>query len=183
MQLGLKTDDLKTLAQKYPVIAVKKIVEKHINSKGIAIPILQDLQNVFGYISPDLLRRAAEFSGIPVNELYSIVTFYAQFRLEPIGEHLIQICHGTACHLAGADKITESIQFETKARTGKTSDDNLFTLEKVACLGCCSLAPVMTVDEETHGKLSPENVRKILKTVRRKSSEQSASKGDCEDAG
>ncbi|MDW7728710.1 MAG: NAD(P)H-dependent oxidoreductase subunit E [Dethiobacteria bacterium] len=183
MEHGLATEDLKAMAQEYPVITVKKIVEKHINSKGAAIPILQDLQNVFGHISPDLLRRAAEFSGIPVNELYSIVTFYAQFRLEPIGEHLIQVCHGTACHLADAEKITESIQFETKTCTGKTSEDGLFTLEKVACLGCCSLAPVMTVDEATHGKLSPENVRKILKTVRRKSSEQSASKGDCENAG
>ena len=175
--------DLKVLAQEHPVFAVKEIVEKHIKSKGSAIPILQEIQNVFGYISPELLQRAGEFSGIPVNELYSIVTFYAQFRLEPIGEHLIQVCHGTACHLAGAERITESIQFETKAGPGKTSDDGLFTMEKVACLGCCSLAPVLTIDEETYGQLSPEKVRKIIKDVRRKNPEQSASKGDNESAG
>ncbi|MBM4235317.1 MAG: NADH-quinone oxidoreductase subunit NuoE [Firmicutes bacterium] len=174
--------DLRTLAQDHPVFAVKEIVDKHIESKGAAIPILQEIQNVFGYISPELLRRAGEFSGIPVNELYSIVTFYAQFRMEPTGEHLIQVCHGTACHLAGAERITESIQFETKAGPGKTSDDGMFTMEKVACLGCCSLAPVLTIDEETYGKLSPEKVRKIIKDVRRKNPEHSASKGDNESA-
>jgi NADH-quinone oxidoreductase subunit E len=182
MEHGLATD-LKVLAQEHPLFAVKEIVERHINSKGAAIPILQDIQNVFGYISPELLQRTGEFSGIPVNELFSIVTFYAQFRLEPIGEHLIQVCHGTACHLAGAERITESIQFETKAGAGKTSEDGLFTLEKVACLGCCSLAPVMTVDDETFGHLSPEKVRKIIKDTRRKNPGQTDSKGDSENAG
>jgi NADH-quinone oxidoreductase subunit E len=86
--------------------------------------------------------------------------------LEPIGENLIQICHGTACHLAGAEKITESLQFETKAPTGGTSKDGKFTLEKVACLGCCSLAPVITINEETYGRLTPEKVKKIIKATR-----------------
>jgi NADH-quinone oxidoreductase subunit E len=176
MEQALKTD-LKTLAEEYPMFAVREIVKQHSSSKGAAIPILQDIQSVFGYISPTMLQQAGEFSGIPVSELYSIVTFYAQFRMQPIGEHLIQVCHGTACHLAGAERITESIQFEAKASAGKTSEDGMFTLEKVACLGCCSLAPVMTVSEETHGHLSPEKVRKIIKDIRRSKTEQPGQKG------
>ncbi len=169
METDLKAD-LKSLAEEQPLYALKEIVMRHEGQKGAAIPILQDIQGVFGYISPEMLQRAGEFSGIPVNDLYSIVTFYAQFRLEPIGKNLIQICHGTACHLAGAEKITESLQFETKAPAGKTSEDGLFTLEKVACLGCCSLAPVMTINEETFGHLSPDGVRKVIRETRKISS-------------
>jgi NADH-quinone oxidoreductase subunit E len=174
--------NLKILAQEQPLFAIKEIVQRHDVRKGAAIPILQDIQNTFGYVSGEMLQRAAEFSGIPVSELYSIVTFYAQFRLEPIGENLIQVCHGTACHLAGAEKITESLQFETKAPAGKTSPDGLFTLEKVACLGCCSLAPVITINEETHGRLTPDKIRKIIKETRKQSAEKAESKGEYADA-
>ena len=117
METNIKTD-LKNLAAENPVFAIKEIVRRHSMQRGAAIPILQDIQNTFGYVSKEMMQRAAEFSGIPVGELYSIVTFYAQFRLEPIGKNLIQVCHGTACHLAGAEKITESLQFETKAQAG-----------------------------------------------------------------
>lgn len=159
--------DLKRLAVENPNFAINEIVRRHITQMGSAIPILQDIQNTFGYVSFDMMLRAAEFSGIPVSELYSIVTFYAQFRLEPIGEYLIQVCHGTACHLAGAEKITESLQFETKARSGGTSKDGLFTLENVACVGCCSLAPVMNINEETFGRLTPDKVKVVIKEKRK----------------
>ena len=175
-------NNLIILAKDQPLFALKKIVQRHDLSKGAAIPILQDIQNTFGYVSAAMLQRTAEFSGIPVSELYSIVTFYAQFRLEPIGENLIQVCHGTACHLAGAEKITESLQFETKAPAGKTSPDGIFTLEKVACLGCCSLAPVITLNEETHGRLTPEKTRKIIKERRKQSAAKAECKGDCANA-
>jgi len=171
--------DLKKLAKEQPLIALNQIVRRHNAEKGAAIPILQDIQNTFGYVSPEMLQRAAEFSGLPVSELFSIATFYAQFRLEPIGENLIQVCHGTACHLAGAEKITESLQFETKATAGRTSPDGKFTLEKVACLGCCSLAPVIMINEETFGRLTPDKVKKIIKETRKQSAEKEEGKGGC----
>ena len=176
--------DLKVLAGENPLFAIKEIVQRHNAYMGSAIPILQDIQNTFGYVSPKMLQRVSDFSGIPVSELFSIVTFYAQFRLEPIGENLIQVCHGTACHLAGAEKITEAIQFDTKAPAGGTSPDGKFTIEKVACVGCCSLAPVVNVNEDTHGRLTPDKVKKIFKARRKamKQEEESKSKEACKDA-
>lgn len=171
-------DELQSLSAEHPVFAVKEIVARYTGERGVAIPILQDIQAVFGYVSPEMIMRASEFSGIPAGELYSIVTFYAQFRLHPIGENLIQVCHGTACHLAGAEKITEALQFETKAEAGKTSPDNLFTLEKVACIGCCSLAPVMNMGDETFGHLTPDKVKKVIKKVRKDAAEKSADSSD-----
>ena len=174
--------DLKIAAKERPLFAIKEIVQRHSGQKGSAIPILQDIQGAFGYVSPQMIQRASEFSGIPVGELYSIITFYAQFRLEPIGENLIQVCHGTACHLAGAEKITESLQFETKAPAGGTSPDGKFTLEKVACLGCCSLAPVITINEETYGRLTPDKIKKIVKETRKNSAAKEAQKEEVADA-
>jgi len=175
-------NNLKIMAKAQPYYAVKEIVQRYHGQNGSAIPILQDIQNIFGYVSPQMLERAAEFSGIPVAELFSIVTFYAQFRMEPIGENLIQVCHGTACHLAGAEKITESLQFETKATAGGTSPDGLFTLEKVACLGCCSLAPVLTINQETYGRLAPDKIKKLIKETRKTAEGKAESKGGRADA-
>ncbi len=155
--------DLKALAEVNPLFTIREIVEHHKSFLGSAIPVLQDIQNTFGYVSPEMLMRVSEFSGIPVSELYSIVTFYAQFRLEPVGDNLIQVCHGTACHLADAEKVTEALQFETKAPAGGTSADGKFTLEKVACIGCCSLAPVISLNEDIHGRLTPDKIKKIIK--------------------
>ncbi len=175
-------NDLKMLAGESPLFAIKEIVERHRSQKGSAIPILQQIQSTFGYVSPAMIQRAAEFSGIPAGDLYSIVTFYAQFRLEPIGENLIQVCHGTACHLAGAEKITESLQFETGAPAGGTSKDRLFTIEKVACIGCCSLAPVVNIGDETHGRLTPDKIKKIIRETRKQSAEKPECKGGCNHA-
>ncbi len=180
--------NLKDLAERNPLFAIDEIVQRHNDQRGSAIPILQDVQNTFGYVAPEVLQRVSELTGIPDSELYSIVTFYAQFRLEAIGENLIQVCHGTACHLAGAEKITEALQHETGAPAGKTSPDGKFTLEKVACVGCCSLAPVVNMNEDTHIKLTPDKARKIVKNVRKNSiskngaKEKSGCKGACKDA-
>jgi len=173
---------LKITAINQPLFAIMEVVQRHQAEQGPAIPILQDIQSAFGYVSPQMLERASEFSGIPVSELYSIVTFYAQFRMEPIGENLIQVCHGTACHLAGAEKITASLQFETKASAGGTSPDGKFSLEKVACLGCCSLAPVITINEETYGRLTPDKIKKIVKETRKLSAKNAEAMGVCTDA-
>lgn len=169
---------------KNPLFIIDEIVQRHNASPGSAIPILQEIQNTFGFVAPEVLQRVSELSGILESELYSIVTFYSQFRMEPIGENLIQVCHGTACHLAGAEKISEAILQETGARDGGTSPDGMFTVEKVACLGCCSLAPVITVNEEAYGRLTPAAVGEIIRETRRqekggKESTAAGCKGGC----
>ncbi|MBS3902738.1 MAG: NADH-quinone oxidoreductase subunit NuoE [Dethiobacter sp.] len=164
---ALVMNEFKVLKEKNPLFVIDAIIQRHNVDPGAAIPILQDIQNAFGYVAPEVLERVSELTGIWASELYSIVTFYSQFRMEPIGENLIQVCHGTACHLAGAEKITEALQHETGARGGGTSPDGKFTLEKVACLGCCSLAPVITVNEETFGRLTPAAVGKVIGEVRK----------------
>jgi NADH-quinone oxidoreductase subunit E len=162
----LVADNLQDLVHENPLYVIDTIVQRHNAYRGAAIPILQEIQNTFGFVAPEVLERVAELSGIPESELYSIVTFYSQFRMEPIGDNLIQVCHGTACHLAGAEKIMESVQLETGARAGGTSSDGMFTVEKVACLGCCSLAPVITVNADAHGRLTPAKVAKVMKEAR-----------------
>jgi NADH-quinone oxidoreductase subunit E len=173
-------DDLKVLGAKNPLVAIDAIVQRRNAEPGSAIPILQDIQETFGYVAPEVLQRVSELSGILESELYSIVTFYSQFRMEPIGENLIQVCHGTACHLAGAEKITESLKHETGAKDGGTSPDGKYTLEKVACLGCCSLAPVITINDETHGRLTQAKLKKVLKEARADKEEKAACKGGCQ---
>ncbi|MFA6807871.1 MAG: NADH-quinone oxidoreductase subunit NuoE [Eubacteriales bacterium] len=145
---------------------IDKIVSQANVTEGSNIIILQKIQEEFGYISPTMLERISQLIGTSVSELNSIITFYTQFRLEPIGKHLIQVCHGTACHLAGAEKISDAIELETGAKAGSTSPDGLFTIENVSCLGCCSIAPVIKIDDETYGKVTPEKVRNIIKEIR-----------------
>lgn len=145
---------------------IDEIVKRVGVNKTPAMMILQAIQSAYGYVSPEMLEHVTGLTGIPSSTLYSIVTFYAQFRLEPVGENLIQVCHGTACHLAGAERITEAMVMETGAEAGKTSEDRLFTVEKVACLGCCSMGPVITVNGETHGNVTPDKVQKLIKERR-----------------
>lgn len=127
------------------------------------IPLLQEIQNRHGYLSEELVEAVAEEINLPVSRLYGVATFYSQFRFEPIGKHLIKVCKGTACHVAGAEKLYSIISEELKIQEGGTTDDGLFTLESVACLGCCSLAPVVMIGDEIYGKLSPAKISKILK--------------------
>jgi NADH:ubiquinone oxidoreductase subunit E len=179
---ALAMEDLKVLRERNPLFAIDAIVQRHNAYPGSAIPILQDIQNTFGYVAPEVIQRVSELSGISESDLYSIVTFYSQFRMEPIGENLVQVCHGTACHLAGAEKIDEALQHETGAPAGGTSSDGKFTVEKVACLGCCSLAPVVTINGEAHGRLTPSKVSKVLKEFRQGQNggtEKANCKGGC----
>ncbi|ACB84830.1 NADH-quinone oxidoreductase subunit NuoE [Natranaerobius thermophilus] len=144
---------------------VENLVKKHQDKKGAAIPILQDIQKELGYIPKEVLPKVTSLTKIPESDLYSIVTFYSQFRLQPVGDNLIHVCHGTACHLAGAEEITNALVRELEIGDEGTSPDGKFTVEKVACLGCCSLAPVMTINGETHGRLTPDKAVKIAKNI------------------
>src|SRR6056297_1619973 len=146
------------------------LIEKFKNKKGNLIPLLQGTQNIYGYIPYDAFYKISEATGISLNEMYGVATFYTQFRLNPVGKHIIKVCHGTACHVQNAGTITEALQDALKVEDGETTDDNLFTLESVACLGCCSLAPVMMIDGETYGKLTGSHAVKIVKEIKIKES-------------
>lgn len=126
------------------------------------IPLLQQAQEFYGWLPKEVLEGIAQRTGIPLARIYGVATFYTQFRLAPVGRHIIRVCHGTACHVAGAERITEALEDELKIRDGETTPDLRFTLDSVACLGCCSLAPVLMVDDDTHGRLTPDRARRLI---------------------
>ena len=126
------------------------------------IPILQDAQEEYGYLPKDVLREISSFLGLSFSQVYGVATFYSQFHLEPRGENIIRVCMGTACHVRGGEKILEKIQDELGVEDGETTDDLEFTLESVACIGACGLAPVIMINDDTHGRLTPEQVPNIL---------------------
>lgn len=142
---------------------IRLILAKYRGNKGALIPVLQEVQSELGYLSPDSLKAIAEGLAIPLSQVYGVATFYTQFRLKPIGRHLVRVCHGTACHVGGAEKVSAAIEAGLGIKDGETTADGKFTVESVACLGCCSLAPVMMVDNETFGRLTPESAIKAVK--------------------
>ena len=134
---------------------------------GELIPLLQSAQDHFGYIPRRAINYIAGVTGIPESEVYGVITFYNQFRLRPVGRYVIRVCCGTACHVSRSKMLIETIEGELGIEVGDTTEDGLFTLLTVACLGCCSLAPVMMVNDETHGRLTPQSVRRLLRGIRR----------------
>jgi len=137
--------------------------QHYAGEEGRLIPLLQRAQETDGYITSERIAEIHKDCGIPVAQIYGVATFYAQFRLHPIGKNLIKICHGTACHVSGANAITEAIEKNLGICTGETTADKLFTIETVSCLGCCSLAPVIMINNDTHGNLTEKEVKKVLK--------------------
>ncbi|RKX72065.1 NAD(P)H-dependent oxidoreductase subunit E [candidate division TA06 bacterium] len=144
-------------------ISVIDIVKKYTNKKGALIPILQEIQENFSYISKETIEIISKNSIYAESDIFGVVTFYSQFKTEKQGVHNIKICQGTACHVNNADTVKDVIFEELKLKDYGTTSDRKFTVEHVACLGCCSLAPVMMIDGEVYGKLTPDNIRKILK--------------------
>jgi NADH-quinone oxidoreductase subunit E len=138
---------------------------------GILIPALQRVQERDGYISRERMVEIQRESGIPLSQIYGVATFYAQFRLRPVGKHIIRVCHGTACHVSGANAITKTAEDYLKIATGETTPDRLFTLETVSCLGCCSLAPVIMINNDTSGNLEPADIKKILRRYKKPAEE------------
>jgi len=141
------------------------LIEKYKNYKGNMIPLLQGAQAIYGYLPKEVFVKLSEHTGIKLSDMYGVATFYAQFRLKPVGKNIIKVCHGTACHVQNADSITDALQESLNIKDGETTEDRLFTLESVACLGCCSLAPVMMIGEETFGKLTGNQAVKIVKNI------------------
>ena len=134
--------------------------------KEKTIPILQEIQKKKGYIPEDLLNKVAEITGIPESQFYGVATFYSQFRFTPLGKYLIKVCNGTACFVSGADIIYDTLSELLNVSSGETTEDGLFTLETVACLGCCSLAPVVMINDRVYGKQSVDSIRKLIAKIR-----------------
>lgn len=133
---------------------------------GALIPLLQSAQDSYGYIPEKAIHYIGEVVNIPASDIYGVITFYAQFRLKPLGKNVIRICEGTACHVNGAKNILKVLQNELGISVGETTEDGNFTLQSVACLGCCSLAPVIMINEETYGNLDNDKTKKVLKKYR-----------------
>jgi len=127
------------------------------------IPILQKAQEAHGWLSPETLKSISEETKIPFAKIMGVVTFYAQFRLSPVGKHVILLCQGTACHVNSSAEIEAAIRNELQVDENQTTPDGMFTYNNVACLGCCSLSPVMTIDGKTYGKLTRESTVEILR--------------------
>lgn len=145
--------------------AVERIVERWGRDVGMLIPMMQDLQAEFGYLPKEELNKLARAVGVPLSRIYSIATFYASFRLMPKGEHTVTLCMGTVCYLKGSNKISEALQKEFNLVPGGTSPDGKFTFCPVNCLGACALAPVMVVDDEYYGNLTPESAVGLLRRI------------------
>ncbi|MGD2088046.1 MAG: NADH-quinone oxidoreductase subunit NuoE [Candidatus Aminicenantes bacterium] len=135
---------------------------------GALIPLLQSAQDSYGYIPEKAIHYISELVNIPAADIYGVITFYSQFRLKPLGKYVVRICEGTACHVNGAKSILKVLQNELGIGVGETTDDGLFSLQSVACLGCCSLAPVIMIDDETHGNLTAGKIKKVLKQYKDK---------------
>lgn len=148
--------------QELNLALIDAITHKHNVQPGAVIPVLQEIQETCGYVPPAAIQRIGDNMGVPASEIFGIVTFYAQFRLKPLGKNLIKVCHGTACHLGGAERVSDTLCQRVGAKEGETSADGNFTVERVACLGCCSLAPCVMVNGEVHGRLTPELVGKVV---------------------
>ena len=147
---------------------INEVLEKYADVDGSLITILQHAQDIYGYLPTEVLYHIAEKIGSTPAKVMGVATFYSQFRLQPVGKYLIMLCQGTACHVNGSEKIEKAIKDEIGISDGETTEDGLFTLKNVACLGCCSLSPVMMINDETYGRLTPEKAKEILRNLKAK---------------
>ena len=144
-------------------MTLSEILEKYPRGdRGFLIPILQEIQESQGYVSPDEVDKIGEFTGVSPGEIFGVASFYAHFRFTKPGKHTIKVCRGTACHVRGSSRILEIVERELKVKAGQTTVDELFSLERIACFGCCALAPVVVVDKDVHGRMSLPKARRLL---------------------
>ena len=141
---------------------VESIIRQYGSKKHALIMMLQDIQDKYNYLPQDVLRNLSKTLDVPLSRIYSIATYYKLFSLKPKGKHICQVCLGTACHVKGAGKILEALERKLEIPAGDTTKDMRFSLETVRCVGACSLAPVIIVDEEAHGRLSQDRIPKLL---------------------
>jgi len=133
------------------------------NDRSTLIPLLQEVQTIYGYLPENALRDISNFVKVPLSRVYGVATFYNQFRLMPLGENIIRVCRGTACHVKNSANILFALESELGVMAGHTTRDKKFTLEVVNCIGACSIAPVILVNDDYHGRISVKDIPKILK--------------------
>lgn len=141
---------------------LKKCISAHRGEAGALMPVLHEAQNIYGYLPAEVQTVIAEELDIPLAEVYGVATFYSQFSLSPKGKHKISVCLGTACYVKGSDKVLEAVEHELRIKCGECTPDRKFSIESCRCVGACGLAPVMIVDGEVYGRLSPADVNGIL---------------------
>ena len=151
---------------KIDTLDIKKVVNKYPDKKGVLIPVLQDVQIKYGYIPNEAVPLIAQELSIYPIDIYGVLTFYAQFHLSPRGQHVITVCQGTACHVMGGKAILDYIAKLLDVTVGETTKDGVFTLDKVACLGCCGMAPVVMIDKDFYGGCTIQSVEQLLDKYR-----------------
>ncbi|HVP79980.1 MAG TPA: NADH-quinone oxidoreductase subunit NuoE [Thermodesulfobacteriota bacterium] len=141
---------------------LSRLLEKHRGERNGLIPILLEVQKEFGYLPKEAMLAVARFLGMEPTDVWGVATFFNQFRLTPLGKNHVKVCMGTACHLAGGRSVLEALERELKIKVGETSDNGQFSLERVACIGCCMLAPVTVIKDKIHPKMSSFKVEESL---------------------
>ncbi len=147
---------------------INEILNKYTKEKGNLIPLLQEVQEKEGFLSYDSITLLGKYLKIPLSKIYGVATFYNQFRFNPQGKYHIQVCRGTACHVLGSQTVLQELEKDLKIKAGETSRDGLFSLEVVACIGACGLAPVVTVNGEFHAKVTPHYLETLISGLRKK---------------
>ena len=142
------------------------LIIEYKDQKGPLMPVMQQAQDIFGYLPFEVQSTIAKGLGLPLTEVYGVATFYSQFSMEPKGEHIVSVCLGTACYVRGADKLMDKLVEELGIAEGATTADRKFTLLGTRCLGCCGLAPVLMIDDAVHGNLDADMIPGIMNTYR-----------------
>lgn len=145
---------------------INKIIKKHLKEKGNKMPILQDIQELYGYLPINALEKVSEDLDISLEELYSIATFYSQFKLQKTGKYQISVCLGTVCYVKGSESILEELRRILNIKEGEVTSDGLFSLDTTRCLGCCSLAPVIMINDKVYKQVKKSEVKKIIDSYR-----------------
>jgi NADH-quinone oxidoreductase subunit E len=159
------------MAEVFDLSKIDTILEKYHGQDGALIPVLQEAQDVYGYLPEDVLNCISRTLKVSMSRIYGVVTFYSQFNLTPRGRHTVRVCRGTACHVRGGKSVRKAVQQFLGIRENETTEDLNFTFETVACLGACALAPVLLVNKNYYGKLTPAKVEQVLKRYMSKEEE------------
>ncbi len=153
------------IAEKDTSEQFERIFRSYRGERGELIPLLQEVQDAVGYLPPDSMSAVAEFLNIPRVSVYEVASFYSQFHFTRQGKHRIKVCQGTACHVRGGKRVLAALQRKLGIGPGQTTEDYMFSLERVACFGACALAPVMVVDDKVHGRMTPQKALKLLEKL------------------
>ena len=148
------------------IIGIDAILEKYTNPEESLIAILQDVQGLLGYISEDAVKYITEKTGVASSRIMGVASFYAGFRLKPVGKYRIMVCMGTACHVNGSERIGDTVKRVLGIEAGDVTNDGLFSWEEVACLGCCSISPAMMINDTAYGTLTQEKVVSIINSIK-----------------